>query len=363
MDRGELAVLHAAAVLGVEMEPGLLPAVSELPAAEVDGALDRLARDGVLVPDDGTGRWRFAGETARARAYAAAGAGWRRGAHARAAAALRERGASAVRFADHLVRAGELGDGPAGELVSAAARMRWRDPLAAARWLAFAMHDSAGSAGSAGRAGSAGGIGGGSVSAVAVRVRLAEALAAGGELDAARAALAELPAAGRLRVRALVTACRVGLATGGYPEAIALAQRELDGGHPVLLAHVAVARALDGDPAGARALAEKAIGEPAVAGGALALVRCLDGAYPEAAAAADGAGEAVDGLTDAELVPRLEGAAWLCLADVLLGRPALALRRVGRAVRLARQRRQVLPLGWLLLSGGLAALVHGELAG
>ncbi|HET8643399.1 MAG TPA: helix-turn-helix transcriptional regulator, partial [Pseudonocardiaceae bacterium] len=36
---------------------------------------------------------------------------------------------------------------------------------------------------------------------------------------------------------------------------------------------------------------------------------------------------------------------------------------VGRAVRLAGQRRQVLPLGWLLLSGGLAALVHGELAG
>lgn len=334
----ELAVLHAAAVLGRELDPALLPDVAGQPPAVVDRALDRLARDGVLNPDPRTGRWRFGGEAARIEAYSAAGAGWLRAAHARAAAALRDRGASPDRFADHLVAGGRP---VIGELVGAAARGRWRDPRAATRWLAFAFE----------HAPSAG-----------VLVRLAEVLAASGDLDAARASLAELPADGRLRVRALITACRIGLAAGNYAETIALAQRELDGGHPVLLAQVAVVHALDGDPAAARALAEKAAGRCPVSGAALALVRCLDGAYAEAAAAAGAAGEAVDGLTDGELVPRLECVAWLGLADSLLGRPAPAERRIGRALRLARQRRQMLPLGWLLLAGGFTSLVHGELA-
>ena len=342
MELCERVVLHAAAVLGSEPDLSLLSQVSEQPPAIVDRALDRLAGEGVLVPDAATGRWRFADESARLAAYASAGAGWRRRAHSRALTALRDRGAPAVEVADHVVAAGEPGGGGVGAVAGAAARRRWRDPAVAARWLRFALD----------RAPS-----------TALRLRLAEALAAAGDLDAARAALAELPASGgRLRVRALVAASRVGLAMGCYPETIALAQRDLDQGNPRLLAHIAVVQAMAGDAAAARALAEKADRGPGIVGAAaLALVRCLDGAYAEAVAT--GAGEVVDGLTDAELVPDLEYVAWLGLADVLLGRPAQALRRVDRAARVARDRRQVLPLGWLLLAGGLAALAHGELAG
>lgn len=328
----ETAVVRAAAVLGPAFEPERVAAVAGLPPADVDAALDSLAGRDVLRAEEGTGRLRFRHPVLRAAAYDQAPAGWRRGAHARAAAELRAAGLPPAWIAPHLERSAATGDEPAGAvLLAAAAAERWRAPAEAARWYGAAARVLPGDP--------------------ALLLDWAEALTVAGELDAARAVLAD---AGTGRQATLLTA-RIEQLRGRHDEAVAVLRRagglELD---------LAIAELLRGSFAAARAAALAGSGDLSAA--VLAVTAYAAGDVPAAVAAAAQAGAAVDARTDAELLPRLDMVMWLGWADLLLGRYVEALRRQDRALTLARRSGQAYVLVRLLVGQGTALCWVGRLA-
>jgi len=99
------AVALAAAVAGDPFDPELVAAIAPVPVAQALDSLDELAARDLIRPETTARRFRFRHPLVREAAYhmagsraAAAGDGgdWRRAAHARAAAHLRERGAGAT---------------------------------------------------------------------------------------------------------------------------------------------------------------------------------------------------------------------------------------------------------------------------
>ncbi|ROP28898.1 helix-turn-helix transcriptional regulator [Couchioplanes caeruleus] len=130
----------AAAVGGDECEPALLTEIAELPLPAVLRCLDELvARDLVQVVA-GTGRFRFRHPLVRHVVYASAAAGWRLGAHARAAAHLQRVGAPPRARAHHVARSAAIGDaGAAATLVSAARAVGAQAPATAAGWMRTAL--------------------------------------------------------------------------------------------------------------------------------------------------------------------------------------------------------------------------------
>ena len=138
--RAEREVLRAAAVLGPVFDPERLPAVTGLPAAAVGTALDGLTGRDLLRAEEGTGRLRFRHPLLGDAAYGEAPAGWRRAAHARAAADLRAAGVPLAGWAHHVERSAAVGDEQAGaQLAGAAEESRWRAPATAARWYGAAL--------------------------------------------------------------------------------------------------------------------------------------------------------------------------------------------------------------------------------
>ncbi|WDZ86563.1 helix-turn-helix transcriptional regulator [Micromonospora cathayae] len=105
-DQSTRRVLHAVAVLGELADPGAVAEVGQQRRAVVVDALDRLVRlDLLRYPADGhLPQPRHA--LVRAAAYRDAPARWRAGAHLRAEAALRQRGADPATRGWHLLRAG-----------------------------------------------------------------------------------------------------------------------------------------------------------------------------------------------------------------------------------------------------------------
>ncbi len=137
----ELAVLRAAAVAGDPFDPALVAALVERPFAEVLDALDVLAeRDLVRVEPSEPGRLRLRHPLLRSIAYHEIRPGQRLTLHARAAAALLDRGAHVVTRAPHLARSAQPGDADAAQaLVGAARQILPTAPDTAARWLRKAL--------------------------------------------------------------------------------------------------------------------------------------------------------------------------------------------------------------------------------
>ncbi|MEV4642390.1 AAA family ATPase [Actinoplanes sp. NPDC049548] len=130
----------AAAVAGDECEPVLLAEVAELPMPAVLRCLDELVSRDLVHVVSGTGRFRFRHPLVRHVVYASTAAGWRLGAHARAAAYLERVGAPPRARAHHVARSAASGDmGAALTLVSAARAVGAQAPATAAEWTQTAL--------------------------------------------------------------------------------------------------------------------------------------------------------------------------------------------------------------------------------
>lgn len=367
-------VAHAAAVLGAAFDPDRLAAVAGLDPDAVADAVDELARRDLVRAEDSTGRLRFRHPMLARSAYADAPAGWRRRAHARAAAELSAAGVPLVDLAGHVELSAPAGDADAAALLAiAATEVRWREPATAARWYAGALRLAPGTdPGERGR----------------LLLAYAETLSVAGELDASRAALtrAEPELTGAHAVRAVLLAARVEQLRGRHEEAAALLRRALEdtagttaGPDPApattagtdLALELATAELLRGDFAAGRAAARRVLAEVgadtdalhrAAGGAVVALTLYADGDVAAAASTATQVGVLVDGLSDAELTPRLDTLMWLGWADLLLGRYPEALRRQDRALALARATGQTYLLTRLLVGQGSTLRWVGRLA-
>ena len=173
----ERALLEAAAVAGEPFEPDLAATIAELSAAEGLAALDALLALDLVRPTAVPRRFVFRHPLVRRAVYESAPGGWRLAAHARAAAELAARGAAAGERAHHVEQSAEQGDEEAIELLlEAGAAAAPRAPAVAARWFEAALRLL--------RAADA-------ERQVDVRVALASALRAVGELERCRATLLE----------------------------------------------------------------------------------------------------------------------------------------------------------------------------
>ena len=133
-------LLQAAAVAGEPIEPDLAAEIAELPESDALAALDALVAEDLVRPLEEPRRFRFRHPIVRRAVYESAGAGWRLAAHARAAAALAERGAPAMARAHHVERSARVGDEQAIALLTAAAEeAASRAPDSAAEWFAAAL--------------------------------------------------------------------------------------------------------------------------------------------------------------------------------------------------------------------------------
>ena len=172
----ELVLLRAAAVAGEPFEPDLAAAIAELPPSVGLDALDALLALDLTRPTSVPRRFVFRHPLVRRAVYESAPAGWRLGAHARAAAALEARGAPSAERAHHVEQYAGQGDQDAiGLLLDAGAAAAERAPAAAARWFESALRL----------------LPARDERQVDVRVALASSLRAMGELERCRAALLE----------------------------------------------------------------------------------------------------------------------------------------------------------------------------
>ncbi|MFI5496382.1 LuxR C-terminal-related transcriptional regulator [Actinoplanes sp. NPDC051859] len=133
-------VADAAAVLGEEFRPHLLPEITELTLPSVLAAMDALLADDLLRPAPEAGSFTFRHPVLRRACYAATPPGWRLAAHQRAAAALRRCGTPVTGYAGHVLRA--VGTGVAADvsvLADAADAAANDDPATAAVWYRAAL--------------------------------------------------------------------------------------------------------------------------------------------------------------------------------------------------------------------------------
>ena len=367
----EALVAGAVAVAGADAAPDLLARVADLPLTRVLAALDGLVGRDLLRPLPRTDRFQFRHPLVRRVAYDAAGSGWRIGAHARAAAQLRLRGAPVAEQAHHVERSASRGDEAAVDILREAATVNLHSsPAAAAHWLGAALR-----------------LVPDDVMSAPVRFALlglrAQALALSGQLRESRAALHDLlhlvPAeAAEMRAQLVVTCAGI--------ERMLRHNREADG---LLLTELARLPDRDG-PAAAALLVGLASGQfqggvpedgedwPRVA---LAAARRFDDrclladALVECVFADHGAGN-VDGLTDgrldeasalvdampdAEVARRLHVLAWLATAENSHERVDDAVRHTDRALDVAGATGQAYLSGGLHLVRSGSHLLTGEL--
>ena len=103
-------VLAGAAVAGDPFEPELAASVAGVDRDVAMSALDELLRGDFVRPTEVPRRFRFRHPLVRGAVYEGAPGGWRLLAHERSAAALAERGASALERAHHVERSARHGD-------------------------------------------------------------------------------------------------------------------------------------------------------------------------------------------------------------------------------------------------------------
>jgi ATP/maltotriose-dependent transcriptional regulator MalT len=134
------ALIQGAAVVGDPFEIGLAAAVGETPNGREFAALDELLAADLVRPTQVPRRFEFRHPLVRHAVYQAAPAGWRIGAHARAAAALYAQGAAPVARAHHVERCARRGDDSAvGLLIDAGDATAARAPAIAAHWYEAAL--------------------------------------------------------------------------------------------------------------------------------------------------------------------------------------------------------------------------------
>ena len=216
LDEPSEGLLRGGAVLGEGFEPDLAAKVGAIGDADPLTVLDGLLARDLVRPTDSPRRFRFRHPIVRQAVYEAAPAGWRLGAHERAAAELGRRGAAPASRAHHLERSASPGDEEAiTVLTETATAIAAGAPAAAAYWYGSALRLLSDE--DPGRR-------------LAVLVPMAHALAASGSYDESLEAIGEihdlLPEdAPGLRARIVVSAAEVKHMVGRPREARA----ELEG--------------------------------------------------------------------------------------------------------------------------------------
>ncbi|MFL5891000.1 MAG: AAA family ATPase [Solirubrobacteraceae bacterium] len=328
-------LLDAAAVAGDPFDLPLAARVAELEDAAA--ALDELV-DRTLVRSDAPGRFAFRHPVVRRAVYDVARPAWRMAAHARAAAALRERGASAVALAHHVEYAAAPGDEDAIALLeTAASGLQATAPPSAARLRAAALRllpDDDRDRRSA------------------MTVALADAQNAAGEPSEARATLLALMdgAEGEERTALAVRVANVEYWVGYHDDArrrlqVALQTLPAEPSPDRIRLHLGVGLSMLMSQHFEESVAHasdarddaRAIGDPVLEAAALALAALAATARnPADPAPADAGGAAFAALNDSQILVRLPGLWMLARANRVLGRFPLALEQLERGTRLAR---------------------------
>ncbi|MEV6240933.1 AAA family ATPase [Lentzea sp. NPDC051838] len=359
----EQLVAHAAAVVGDDFDADSLAEIAALAPESVLTALDRLAeRD--LVRLDASGRFRYRHPLVRSVAYQDAGPGWRLRAHARAAVALRRRGAPAAEFARHVERSAARGDLDAVAVLGEAAEATMHStPATAAHFLRAAIRllPDAESA---------------TPQRLLLLGRLAQALGATGDLRQASETMhevlrllpVELTAARAQTVRLCATVERL---LGRYPEATAMLRTEWrriadTDAHSAAVLQVALlaGRSVERErEPGREEVAEviasaREVDDPTLLATALSVATLVD----LRADRLDEAAALVDGLPDGDLVRDIDAVFWLGWAEASADRLTAAGRHVGRGLRLARMSGQTHAIAVLTAIRGMVHAYVGELA-
>ena len=336
-------LLDCAAVAGEPFEIDVAAAAAELPEDVALGALDGLLAGELLHPADSPRRFAFRHPVVRQAVYAGTGGGWRIAAHARVAAELRDRGAPAVRRAEHVERSARPGDEDAiATLVDAGRAVAPQAPAAAARLFQAALDL----------------LPAGDGRRLEVMVSLATSLGAAGRLDEARATLeavlAGLPQdSHELRARAATFVGRLDHALGRQGEARALVERTLaalpDGRSreaATLTLELVMDHLFTAEFEPMQGLADTAlrlsreVRDPLLEAASLAGVAHAAQNTRDITAsleAAGGAAAILDGLDDAACAPLLETFWWLASAEDVLERWDACVRHAERGIRLARE--------------------------
>jgi ATP/maltotriose-dependent transcriptional regulator MalT len=339
-----LLVLEGAAVAGDPFEPELAAAAAATSEAAAMDAVDELLEFDLIRTTEVPRRFRFRHPLVRRAVYDATAAGWRLGAHERCAEALAARGVTAARRAHHVERSAREGDvaavGVLRDAGEAAARLA---PESAARWFAAALRLLPPTAPAQER--------------VELLLARAGALAAVGQFAESHEALLEavaiVPTQSSALSTTLATACAgVERFLGRYEQAhtrLLMALRRLP--EPTSAASAGLLIELTVNEFyrsryeamhewAARAVrAANAVGDPGLVAAALAmppLADAMTGATETARSRRAEAAALVDGLSDDELLPRPDAAAWLAAAELYLDRYAEADAHASRALRLAR---------------------------
>jgi len=326
------ALLEGAAVAGEPFDPELAAAAAALPCPSALAALDRLVTADLVRPGEDGRAFAFRHPLVRRAVYARTAPAWRLTAHERAAAALERRGAAAVVRAHHVERAGRPGDPAAVAVIREAAEASAASPAAAAHWYGAALRL----------------VGDGPQRAELLALR-ADALAAGGRLESAYAALLEARAlAPGLRID--VACARVETLLGRHGEARRRLLTELEAARPEHQAEIAFELAAgafhEGRMDTLRRWAEPAMraaaeaGNPALLAGAEALAALgasWDGDRETADRRLDHASALVGGLDDAALGGCPAVLMHIGVAQFLCERFEDAAATAARAIELARR--------------------------
>jgi tetratricopeptide (TPR) repeat protein len=360
----------ASAVVGEALEIQLVAATANVLEADAVAAVDELVRRGLIRAVAGTGRFAFRDRAVWRAAYASADPAWRVAAHARAAEALRGRGASAASLAPHLEFAATMGDLDAISVLADAARSaRPAAPSVAARWLRAAIrllpqHEHA------------------APRRTRLLVDLADALADAGRLPESRELLhraLESVERDAPDLRGFVTArcAQIERLLCHREEGRALLLRALsarpgadDDAVPLYAFELAVAELGDGELGDSRRWAGVALSRAdrrgirtlkAAAHGLAGLVESLGNNVEGAAEMVDVCARLVDGLTDSEVRRMPQAAGLLGWGELLLGRRADALRHLERAIAAARAAGNALALPELLVGRSIVLRDLGRL--
>jgi DNA-binding NarL/FixJ family response regulator len=365
----ERRLLEAAAVAGEPFEPDLAASIAELPSSEGLAVLDALLRLDLVRATPTPRRFVFRHPLVRRAVYESTSGGWRLAAHARAADALAASGAGAGERAHHIEQSAGQGDEEAiALLLEAGAIAAPRAPAVAVRWFQATLRLLRASD---------------LERQVDVRVALASALRALGELEACRKTLLEalelLPAnAGERRLELTALCAAVEHWLGRHEEAhhrLVRAWDDLPDRSTRAAAALQVELAVDGlyeleferttaMGLGALATARASGDQPLVAAAAsvLCLGETVAGRIDLAREHHEVARAEVDRLSDAELAPRVEALYYLGWAETYLERYADAVAHLDRGIAIARASGEGRLLIPMLLAKNYPFEMQGRLA-
>ena len=361
-------LLGAAAVAGEPFDLDLAVAISDVEPPDALPALDDLLDADLVRATQVPRRFVFRHPLVRRAVYEGLRGGWLLSAHAHAAQVLADRGAGPAEQAHHVEQSAGMGDEDAiAVLLAAGESVAARAPAAAARWFTAALRLIPG---------------GDSDRQVSVRVSLAEALRALGELERCSSTLVEalemLPPESVVRRAEITTSCAaVEHWLGRHEEAhrrLVAAWDELADGSTAVAAALQIELCIDGfytlDHVQTVSMGRGAL-ETALALGDRALIGAASSALSVSEASAGHIDDArehleeavahVDGSSDAELAPYQECLCYLAWAENYLERYEDAIAHADRGIRIGRATGEGRVLAPMMLVKGFPFEMQGRM--